>query len=442
MRSRWLALENGSGAPLAELRRRLARARDAGLGLRRAGARRAARGKRHAASARAVRSARLLRPHARTQRGAGARDRLGGRRSPVFPGRRAARISRRWPTPASWWSSPAARAWSSSFSTGCRSRPSQSAERVYRVYLGPKEEPRLEALGGGLIRAIDLGYSWVVPLTRLLPLAAPGALLPGAELRRRDHRADDPGAAGDGAAHEPADALDGAHARAGAQAGGAEGQARRRQGEAVRGDDEALSPGGCEPARRMSADGAPDPRVHRAVLCAAQLDRAAPLAVLRLDHGSLDPRVAVHDPRARPSGARAADPDGRLDGRAAEADADADGSRAGEDDADRDAGDDDRDVLSISVGTRALLDGEQRDRHRPSALDRPPPARDARSRAGAQGARIASKARSEAQPSEVKEGKQGAQRGAGERSQKRQARRAARRSRAKSKSRRIECTTR
>lgn len=44
--------------------------------------------------------------------------------------------------------------------------PSQSAERVYRVYLGPKEEPRLEALGGGLIRAIDLGYSWVVPLTR------------------------------------------------------------------------------------------------------------------------------------------------------------------------------------------------------------------------------------------------------------------------------------
>jgi YidC/Oxa1 family membrane protein insertase len=44
--------------------------------------------------------------------------------------------------------------------------PSQSAERVYRVYLGPKEGPRLEALGGGLIRAIDLGYSWVIPLTR------------------------------------------------------------------------------------------------------------------------------------------------------------------------------------------------------------------------------------------------------------------------------------
>jgi len=44
--------------------------------------------------------------------------------------------------------------------------PAQSAERVYRVYLGPKENERLEALGGGLIRAIDLGYTWVVPLTR------------------------------------------------------------------------------------------------------------------------------------------------------------------------------------------------------------------------------------------------------------------------------------
>jgi YidC/Oxa1 family membrane protein insertase len=44
--------------------------------------------------------------------------------------------------------------------------PGQSAERVYRVYLGPKEGDRLEALGGGSIRAIDLGYTWVVPLTR------------------------------------------------------------------------------------------------------------------------------------------------------------------------------------------------------------------------------------------------------------------------------------
>lgn len=42
----------------------------------------------------------------------------------------------------------------------------QAAERVYRVYLGPKEEDRLAALGSGLLRAIDLGYSWVIPLTR------------------------------------------------------------------------------------------------------------------------------------------------------------------------------------------------------------------------------------------------------------------------------------
>jgi len=52
------------------------------------------------------------------------------------------------------------------FFDGVEIPPAQSAERVYRVYLGPKEEHRLEALGGGLIRAIDLGYTWVVPLTR------------------------------------------------------------------------------------------------------------------------------------------------------------------------------------------------------------------------------------------------------------------------------------
>ena len=52
------------------------------------------------------------------------------------------------------------------FFDGVEIPPAQSAERVYRVYLGPKEEQRLEALGGGLIRAIDLGYTWVVPLTR------------------------------------------------------------------------------------------------------------------------------------------------------------------------------------------------------------------------------------------------------------------------------------
>ena len=44
--------------------------------------------------------------------------------------------------------------------------PAQSAERVFRVYAGPKQEQGLEALGAGLIRAINLGYTWVVPLTR------------------------------------------------------------------------------------------------------------------------------------------------------------------------------------------------------------------------------------------------------------------------------------
>lgn len=42
----------------------------------------------------------------------------------------------------------------------------QATERVFRAYLGPKEEARLEAMGGGLERAIDLGWSWVAPLTR------------------------------------------------------------------------------------------------------------------------------------------------------------------------------------------------------------------------------------------------------------------------------------
>jgi YidC/Oxa1 family membrane protein insertase len=44
--------------------------------------------------------------------------------------------------------------------------PGQPAEHVYRVYIGPKEPERLEAIGGGLIRSIDLGWSWLVPLTR------------------------------------------------------------------------------------------------------------------------------------------------------------------------------------------------------------------------------------------------------------------------------------
>jgi YidC/Oxa1 family membrane protein insertase len=44
--------------------------------------------------------------------------------------------------------------------------PGQATERVFRAYMGPKEAERLKAMGGGLARAIDLGWSWVAPLTR------------------------------------------------------------------------------------------------------------------------------------------------------------------------------------------------------------------------------------------------------------------------------------
>jgi YidC/Oxa1 family membrane protein insertase len=44
--------------------------------------------------------------------------------------------------------------------------PGQATERVFRGYMGPKEAARLEAMGGGLGRAVDLGWSWVAPLTR------------------------------------------------------------------------------------------------------------------------------------------------------------------------------------------------------------------------------------------------------------------------------------
>ena len=44
--------------------------------------------------------------------------------------------------------------------------PGSSAERVFRVYAGPKKEQYLEGMGAGLIRAIDLGYAWIIPLTR------------------------------------------------------------------------------------------------------------------------------------------------------------------------------------------------------------------------------------------------------------------------------------
>lgn len=44
--------------------------------------------------------------------------------------------------------------------------PGQTLTREYRGYAGPKEPERLAAAEGGLDRAIDLGWSWVAPLTR------------------------------------------------------------------------------------------------------------------------------------------------------------------------------------------------------------------------------------------------------------------------------------
>jgi len=40
----------------------------------------------------------------------------------------------------------------------------QVTAQEFRGYLGPKERPRLEAMGGETIRSINLGYSWIGPL--------------------------------------------------------------------------------------------------------------------------------------------------------------------------------------------------------------------------------------------------------------------------------------
>jgi len=42
----------------------------------------------------------------------------------------------------------------------------RSVSREFRGYIGPKEMERLEVFGGETVRAIDLGWSWVEPLTR------------------------------------------------------------------------------------------------------------------------------------------------------------------------------------------------------------------------------------------------------------------------------------
>ena len=45
--------------------------------------------------------------------------------------------------------------------------PGQGAERVFRAYMGPKVPERLEAVDVTLLQTIDLGWSWVKPLTRV-----------------------------------------------------------------------------------------------------------------------------------------------------------------------------------------------------------------------------------------------------------------------------------
>ena len=48
--------------------------------------------------------------------------------------------------------------------------PGQSIAREFRGYMGPKEMERLEIFGGETVHAIDLGWSWVEPLTRFFSL--------------------------------------------------------------------------------------------------------------------------------------------------------------------------------------------------------------------------------------------------------------------------------
>jgi len=45
--------------------------------------------------------------------------------------------------------------------------PGQSVVREFRGYVGPKDPERFEALGPAAVAAIDVGWSWVAPLTRL-----------------------------------------------------------------------------------------------------------------------------------------------------------------------------------------------------------------------------------------------------------------------------------
>ncbi len=89
-------------------------------------------------------------------------------------------------------------------------------------------------------------------------------------------------------------ALDGGDEGAGPEDGKAEAALRRRPAEAQPGDDGALPHREDQPAGRVPSDRRADPGVHRALLGAARLHRAAPRAVARMDPGPLRPGPVVH----------------------------------------------------------------------------------------------------------------------------------------------------
>lgn len=47
---------------------------------------------------------------------------------------------------------------------GVQLPPGQATDQQFRGYLGPKEQERLEKMGGDTVRSIDLGWSWIEPL--------------------------------------------------------------------------------------------------------------------------------------------------------------------------------------------------------------------------------------------------------------------------------------
>ena len=180
-----------------------------------------------------------------------------------------------------------------------------SITREYSIYAGPKDPEQLAAVGRPA-RSLDRPRLVVDGAAHArLRLAAQGLLRGRPELRRRDHPAHRDGAALHGAACGEADEVDEADGRDPAESEGAPGEVQGRPPAAVPGDDEALQGSRREPARRLPPDGAPDSRLHRPLLRAAEFDRPAPGAVHALDRRPVAPRDALHDSGCGLAGARA-----------------------------------------------------------------------------------------------------------------------------------------